>query len=645
MKFTKLILSTLAIVALIIPATLLLTACRSGNNYEINPVIRAIATQTPTTTVNGIEMPKVLEYLTDGNYNYFLLDIGALQQTFVAQIFDTMHTQGGAVTINMSRTETEDKEVKTGTTTSVSESLSTSLATGEQVTLTEAVNRGISFMGISLSNVTTTTSVDEIFTITTQGGTTRQWSTDVSEAVRIGNSTSFGVTIGPNAEPGYYRAALFANTEIFKKIQTCLDNKELISIEVVAVARGFTRRVEFSPNNVFDNSPISTIRLHNMSDPLFLAQLPIPPEPLPPPPPPPPPFAQISAGLSRSLAVTDCGQLWAWGSNLHGGTGLGTGSGNTLVPTRVGTSTNWAYVSAGSSHSLAVTRAGQLWSWGNNADGRTGRNTTTGNTLVPTRVGTATNWATVSASNDHSLAVTRTGQLWSWGRNFHGRTGLNTSANTATLVPTRVGTATNWASVSAGNDHSLAVTTTGQLWSWGINAMGGTGLNTSLGSTLVPTRVGTATNWATVSAGNSHSLAVTTDGQLWSWGSNVNGRTGLDTASGITLAPTRIGTATNWASVSAGNTHSLAVTTSGQLWSWGSNLDGRTGLNITTGNILVPIRVGTAINWATVSAGRDHSLATTTNNQAWAWGNNANGRLGDGTTINRLSPVQIIVGK
>ncbi|MCL2293673.1 MAG: hypothetical protein FWC36_02240, partial [Spirochaetes bacterium] len=359
-------------------------------------------------------------------------------------------------------------------------------------------------------------------------------------------------------------------------------------------------------------------------------------------------WKMVSAGWFHSLAVTTCGQLWAWGSNEYGRTGLNTDTGLTLVPTRVGTASNWASVSAGWWHSHAVTTCGQLWAWGWNGAGATGLGIgTTTATTTPTRVGTASNWAQVSAGREHSLAVTTNGQLWAWGLNDAGRTGLGINDWSTTLVPTRVGTASNWASVSAGDEHSLAVTTNGQLYAWGLNTHGRTGLGISgVGSsTNVPTRVGFASNWASVSAGYIHSHAVTTCGQLWAWGSNANGRTGLGIGTNTTTTtPTRVGNASNWASVSAGASHSLAVTTNGQLWAWGRNEHGRTGLGIDNSwsNTLVPTRVGFASNWASVSAGWEHSHAITTTGQLWAWGWNSSGRTGLGTTTgNTIVPTRV----
>jgi len=352
---------------------------------------------------------------------------------------------------------------------------------------------------------------------------------------------------------------------------------------------------------------------------------------------------EVSAGAIHSLAVISDGTLWAWGSNSSGRTGLGIGTSSTFVPTQIGTASNWQSVSAGGSHSLAVRADGTLWAWGANTNGQLGDNTTT-QRLVPTQIGTATNWQSVSAGGSHSLAVRADGTLWAWGSNNDGQLGDNTT--TQRLVPTQIVGATNWQSVSAGGSHSLAVRLDGTLWAWGSNTSGQLGDNTTT-QRLVPTQIVGATNWQSVSAGGSHSLAVRADGTLWAWGSNTSGQLGDNTTT-QRLVPTQIGTATNWQSVSAGHSHSLAVRADGTLWAWGSNADGRTGLGTSTGNRIFPTQIVGATNWQSVSAGGDstsggHSLAARSDGRLWTWGANSTGQLGDGTSTQRTSPTLIII--
>ena len=307
----------------------------------------------------------------------------------------------------------------------------------------------------------------------------------------------------------------------------------------------------------------------------------------------------ISTGGSHSLAINSSGELYAWGSNNRGQTGLGTDTGNTLAPTRVGTASNWTAIAAGNNYSLAINSSGELWAWGSNGSGHTGLGTTVGNTLTPARVGTASNWTTIAAGAaliTHSLAINSSGELWAWGSNSNNSLGLGGGG--ARNVPTRVGTASNWTTIAVGHNHSLAINSSGELYAWGHNGNGKTGFDTIAGNTPIPTRVGTASNWTAVAAGGSHSLAINSSGELWSWGQNTtHGATGLGTNIGNTLTPTRVGIASDWTIISASSNTSLAINSSGELWAWGSG-----GTGLASNNILTPTRVGTASNWTAISA-------------------------------------------
>ena len=123
----------------------------------------------------------------------------------------------------------------------------------------------------------------------------------------------------------------------------------------------------------------------------------------------------------------------------------------------------------------------------------------------------------------------------------------------------------NWASVSGGV-HTIAIKTDGTLWSWGYNGWGQLGLGDTTQRTT-PTQVGTETTWASVSGGDYYTIAIKTDGTLWSWGYNSYGQLGLgDTSQRSTT--TQVGTETTWASVSGAGSHTIAIKTDGTLWSW-----------------------------------------------------------------------------
>lgn len=228
-------------------------------------------------------------------------------------------------------------------------------------------------------------------------------------------------------------------------------------------------------------------------------------------------------------------------------------------------------------------------------------------------------------------------QLFSWGYNGNGQLGSGTTTDRSS--PVQVGALTNWSVISAGSNYCLAIKTDGSLWAWGNGGSGRLGDGTAVDKSS-PIQIGSLTNWASVSAGNTHSLAVKTDGTLWAWGSNAQGELGDGTATGKS-SPIQIGSLTNWSKVSAGrNSFSLAVKTNGTLWAWGNNLDGMLGDGTTTTRSS-PVQIGSLTNWASVSACNAYSFGIKTDGTLWAWGNGSSYQLGLGNTNSYSSPVQV----
>ena len=336
-------------------------------------------------------------------------------------------------------------------------------------------------------------------------------------------------------------------------------------------------------------------------------------------------------------------EAWAWGSNGNGRLGDGTIVSKSSPVSVVGGITNWAQVSAGDDHSLGVTSTGIAYAWGSNGNGRLGDGTIVSKSSPVSVVGGITNWSQVSAGGYHSLGVTSTGIAYAWGANGEGRLGDGTTVAKSSPVSV-IGGITNWVQVSTGFSHSLGVTSTGIAYAWGSNGNGRLGDGT-IGSKTSPVSViGGITNWSQVSAGGYHSLGVTSTGIAYAWGSNGHGQLG-DGTTGTKFSPVSVvGGITNWSQVSAGRSHSLGLTSTGIAYAWGANGYGRLGDGTTVSKSSPVSVIGGITNWSQVSAGYRHSLGVTSTGIAYAWGSNGNGRLGDGTTIARTSPVSVVGG-
>ncbi|MFN8288808.1 MAG: T9SS type A sorting domain-containing protein [Chitinophagaceae bacterium] len=289
-----------------------------------------------------------------------------------------------------------------------------------------------------------------------------------------------------------------------------------------------------------------------------------------------------------------------------------------------------------SSHTLGLKTDGTAWSWGANGQGQCG-NGTYNTSYQQIQIGTTADWADLSAGAVHSLGLKSDGSLWAWGYNANGQLGIG--SYTGNNAPVQVGTS-SWKDISAGNTHSLAIRTDGTLWAWGDNSFGelGNGTNTSFNT---PVQVGTDINWKKVIASSFFSLAIKTDGTLWSWGYNNGGMLGDGTGTDRNY-PLQVGTGNNWAMIASGGGHVIGLKTDGTLWSWGNNQDGQLGNGTFGGVQTTPVQVGTETDWSWVSSGGVSNLAVKKNGSLWSWGNNVYGQLGDGTTVSKNSPVQIL---
>ena len=181
-------------------------------------------------------------------------------------------------------------------------------------------------------------------------------------------------------------------------------------------------------------------------------------------------------------------------------------------------------------------------------------------------------------------------------------------------------------------------------WAWGCNGNGRLGNLTTTDQSSPVSVVGGFADWCQISAGESHNLALRSTGTSWAWGCNNAGQLGDGTATSRSSPVSVTGGFSDWCQVEAGGSHSLAIRANGTAWAWGCNGAGRLGDGTTTGRSSPVSVVGGFSDWCQVSAGSSHSLALRTNGTAWAWGSNSCGLLGNCTTTDSSSPVSVVGG-
>jgi hypothetical protein len=301
------------------------------------------------------------------------------------------------------------------------------------------------------------------------------------------------------------------------------------------------------------------------------------------------------------------GTLWNWG-----------GSG---APSQVITgTTNWSAVAAGDGLGVvpsffARQTNGTLWSWGDNFNGQLGQGDDIDRGTPTQVVGSFSDWSQVACGSFFTIAIKTNRTIWSCGFNYAGELGLGIvqDMDPHPTFTQEVTSASDWSMVTSGIMHSIALKTNGTIWTWGCNAVGDYGQLGRTGDKTQPGPVGTQSDWSLITAGGYHTAAIKTNGTLWVWGRNDFGQLGLGYTTdsnnpprGVPT-PTQVGTTSDWSAVAAGGgffAYTLALKTNGSLWAWG------TGYNAT------PSRIGSDMDWSIIKGGA-LSIARKTNGTLW----------------------------
>lgn len=341
----------------------------------------------------------------------------------------------------------------------------------------------------------------------------------------------------------------------------------------------------------------------------------------------------------------------AWGSGEDGQLGIGNNEDKEWV-CQIKALENYSVSSvvAGSRNSLALCEDGKLFTWGWNQRGTLGQppGTKTKTENVPSQVKALANVKIVQAAIGgwHCLAVDDQGRAYAWGGNEYGQCGEDPEKDETgrllrrdIVIPQRCAPKLTVRQVAAGGTHSVVLTREGHVWTWGQPWPPG-----DIKQIFVPVRVQGPEKVQLIAVGAFHNLALEEDGTLWAWGNNEYGQLGTGDTQPRSQ-PIRVQGLSDLklVDIAAGGWHSTALTNEGEVYGWGRGEHGRLGFGDDKSSKMLPQKVQLLAgeDIVQVSCGGTHSVALTRDGRMFSFGRGDHGRLGYGRKVTTGHPMEV----
>lgn len=350
----------------------------------------------------------------------------------------------------------------------------------------------------------------------------------------------------------------------------------------------------------------------------------------------------VAAGETHTCAI-DLGILHCWGSNLSGQLGTGNTNGSD-IPLEVAPGMTFTQVDAGRNFTCALTDLQEVYCWGQNSQLQLGDGTTRSESLVPVQVdlsafSPAPLFTDITVGESHACALSDQDDVYCWGDNSSSQVGSAFGANVGT--PKKINSSELFQVVDAGGNHTCAINGVDEVYCWGQNSRLQCGQGGTTNVVGAPTQVSLSDPPYELGLGGGHTCAATDPNGLKCWGSNrdgsiVTGQLGIDDST-ITQTPTPTSVVTSatgpWAIVDGGSAHTCAVNDNFEAYCWGANASGQLGDDSFTDRF-APVQVSGgmlfSIGEGAIDAGKDHSCGITDEFALYCWGDNRFGRLGTG---------------
>ena len=362
-------------------------------------------------------------------------------------------------------------------------------------------------------------------------------------------------------------------------------------------------------------------------------------------------FAAISAGGDHTCGLVAGGEVQCWGDNYFGQLGDGTTANSALPGRVVELRYRVSAIAAGVDHTCVLTIVGGVQCWGDNESGQLGDGTTTNSTVPVDVIGLTSGVSAISAGWKHTCALTSGGGVKCWGNNYSGQLGDGTITTDPpngygkTMPVDVIGLTSGVSAIAAGGQHTCALTTNGRVKCWGYNGAGQLGDGKYYDSST-PVNVSELTSGVSaIAAGGNNTCALTAVGGVKCWGDNMGGQLGINMQANLSDTPVDVvGLTSGISAIVVGFGHSCAQAISGGVRCWGDNEYGQLGDGSIkpSGYNPSPVYVVWQTTWINaITAGNHHTCALISGGEVMCWGDDSSGQLGNGAITNGATPVMI----
>ena len=245
----------------------------------------------------------------------------------------------------------------------------------------------------------------------------------------------------------------------------------------------------------------------------------------------------------------------------------------------------------------------------------------------------------VVTNGSHTITLRIDGKVFTYGDNTYGQLGINSKLSMDEPVEVSFPEGTIITQVAAGENHSVALDSEGNVWTWGNNEFYQVGNGSEV--QLTPYKVPRIPKAIRIAAGNNNTMIITETNELYGWGQNSYGELGIaDYASRV--MPTKVYEMMDIIDIAGGKNHFIALNRAGDVYTTGSNLYGQLGvgnLEITKTNKFVKLNIPEKIG--TIDAGELANIVTTINGGVYVWGANIYSQLGTGKTEDLSKPTRL----